>query len=212
MKNHRYILLLFAFLFGTASLSCSEKKLGEKVKVIECNPDVFIGKIDSKLNETSGLIWFDNRLWSMNDGGNKDEVYALDADGDIRITAELDDAKNMDWEAMTQDDKYIYVGDFGNNYGTRKDLKVYRFSKKKLRDDKKEVKIKAKKIKFSYALQNNFFPKNHSHECDCEAMFSYEDHLYLFSKDWKSFETEVYKLPKQPGEYVLRPDAFFDVK
>lgn len=212
MKKIRHIFLLIAFVLGCVFQSCSKKNLGENVKVIDCKPEVFIGKIDSKLNETSGLIWFDNRLWSVNDGGNKDEIYALDADGDIRITVELDDAKNTDWEAMTQDDKYIYVGDFGNNLGIRKDLKVFRISKKKLYDDKEKLKVKAKKIKFSYAFQKNFFPRNHAHQFDCEAMFSYKDHLYLFSKDWVSFDTELYKLPKKPGEYELKPEGRFDVR
>ncbi len=211
MKNQKYIFLLLALLFGSGLPSCSKKNENKNVKVIELNPDVLIGKIDSKLQETSGLIWFDSRLWSLNDGGNKDEIYALDSDGKIVMTVELDDARNTDWEAIAHDKKHIYVGDFGNNSGSRKDLKVYKIPKKKLRSDKKELKLSAKKIKFSYALQDNFFPRNHAHEFDCEAMFSYQDHLYLFSKDWKNLKTTVYKLSKKTGEYELNPTGNYDV-
>ena len=212
MIKYQYIFLLSAFILEFLFSSCLERDLGENVKVINCKPDVFISKIDNKLEETSGLIWFNNQLWSLNDGGNEDEIYALDANGDIHITVELDDAKNTDWEAMAQDESYIYVGDFGNNSGSRKNLKVFRIPKKKIYNNKKDFKVKAEKIKFSYALQDKFFPRNHLHEFDCEAMFSFGDHLYLFSKDWKNFKTTLYKLPKKPGEYKLSPENSFDVK
>ena len=164
---------------------------------------MFISKIDDKLEESSGLIWFDNRLWTFNDSGGDDEIYAINSSGKVKMTVELDGAKNNDWESITQDAKHIYIGDFGNNFGDRDDLRVYKIKKEKLDGDKTHIKVKAKKIKFTYKDQENFFPRPHAHEYDCEAMFSYKNKLHLFSKDWQNYSTRVFKLPQKPGDYEL---------
>jgi hypothetical protein len=35
-------------------------------------------------------------------------------------------AKNTDWEALTNDGNNFYIGDFGNNDGSRRDLTIYK--------------------------------------------------------------------------------------
>ena len=209
MKYTKWALFLLVLLVGCDSSSDGSE--GKKIKKVRLEPEVLISKIDNKLDETSGLIWFDSRLWTFNDSGGEDEIYAMDQSGEVVVTVELDEAKNEDWEAMTQDSEYIYVGDFGNNKGDRDDLKVYRIPKDELYGDNSNLKVTAEKIKFSYASQDNFEPRDKAHEFDCEAMFSFQDHLYLFSKDWDNFITTVYKLPKEPGEYELTALNSFDV-
>ncbi len=71
--------------------------------------------LETTLVETSGLIYWKDKLWTHND--NTDiNLYALDTlTGEILSKYELTGASNKDWEEISQDDEFIYVGDFGNN-------------------------------------------------------------------------------------------------
>ena len=42
----------------------------------------------------------------------------------------MSNIKNTDWEEISQDKDFIYIGDIGNNSGNRDDLKIYRAGKK----------------------------------------------------------------------------------
>ncbi len=86
--------------------------------------------LSSTLSETSGLIVWEDYVWTHND--NTDTIlYGLDT-----LTAEVMDehplpgVENIDWEEISQDEQYIYVGDFGNNgSGNRTDLHILRVDK-----------------------------------------------------------------------------------
>ena len=81
-------------------------------------PDVpqIYTKLDEKLYENSGLMFFDGDIWTFNDSGGEPEIYRIDeACGKISQTVILENAKNHDWEDITQDNKYIYLSDAGNN-------------------------------------------------------------------------------------------------
>jgi hypothetical protein len=87
-------------------------------------------ELNSILRETSGLILWNNRLWTFNDNDDV-TLYSLDTiNGEILDSLELTGTENRDWEAISQDDAFIYLGDFGNNeHGNRSDLKIYKISK-----------------------------------------------------------------------------------
>jgi hypothetical protein len=86
-------------------------------------------KLNDSLVETSGLIAFNNLLWTHNDD-HDNTIYGLDSNGKIQTKIKLDKVKNNDWEEITQDSSYIYIGDFGNNYhGNRTDLQILRIEK-----------------------------------------------------------------------------------
>ncbi len=172
-------------------------------------PEPFIQELPYELNENSGLIYYDGLLWSFNDSGGENIVYGIDFNGDIQKTIELENAENIDWEEIAQDEKHIYIGDFGNNNGNRKNLKIYKIDKDDL--DKKNEKIKADIIEIKYADQESFNFSMQITEFDCEAMAELNDHLYLFSKDWKNQITTVYKVPKKEGKYHIEPLAKFNV-
>ena len=89
-----------------------------------------IGTLPENVLESSGLIYYNNRLITHNDSGNSPQLYELDSLGSqIFRTITINNATNIDWEDITQDDTYIYVGDFGNNSGNRQDLRIYRIKK-----------------------------------------------------------------------------------
>ncbi len=151
------------------------------------------------LNETSGLIIWDNKFWTHNDDTDNN-IYALDT-LDINNYSEypLALSVNNDWEEISQDDEFIYIGDFGNNAnGNRTDLKILRVDKTSLLQNSPVIDT----INFSYALQNDFSPTGSNNtNFDCEAFVVAGDSIYLFTKEWVSMKSSIYSLPKTPGNY-----------
>ena len=79
--------------------------------------------LDSTVFESSGLVYLNHRLITHNDSGDEPALYEIDTiNGEVLRKVILRGALNRDWEDICADSKYIYVGDFGNNYGSRKDL------------------------------------------------------------------------------------------
>ena len=84
--------------------------------------------IDPQLKEISG-IEFDvhKNLWAINDGGDDPNLYLINDKGSVEKTITVTNAKNIDWEDMTQDDfGHFFLGDFGNNDNLRKWLTIYK--------------------------------------------------------------------------------------
>jgi hypothetical protein len=166
--------------------------------------------ISDTLIESSGLIIYGNRLFTHNDNTDLN-LYALDSvTGKIYNKYEVKGASNIDWEDLTQDAEYFYIGDFGNNSsGNRRDLKIYKVSKVSLLSRNPLVQT----ITFAYQPQIDFSVQAANQtNFDCEAMVAGKDSLYLFSKEWISNITRVYSLPKTAGNYTLKPASSYDVK
>ena len=109
--------------------------------------DINLSKL---IDETSGLEIVDGQFITHNDSGGDPKLYYLNKKGKIISERKITGVKNNDWEDITQDDKFIYVADMGNNYDTRKNLCVIKIPK-----DKNSV-INPEIIKFNYPEQNDF--------------------------------------------------------
>lgn len=164
--------------------------------------------LDRKLKESSALINIDGKLWTLNDSGNKNEIYQINKiTGEIEKTVAVINAKNIDWESMTANETHLFIGDFGNNKGNRKDLKIYKI---KLEDIRNKEKVSAEIIQFKYEDQNNFNNKAHQHNFDCEALVYLNNQLHLFTKNWANGYTKHYTLPLESGEYTaVLVDSFY---
>ncbi|WP_223605656.1 hypothetical protein [Chryseobacterium sp. OSA05B] len=147
-----------------------------------------VGYLDDKIQETSGLSILNGKLYTFNDSGNAPELFELDeTSGNIKKTLTIN-AKNKDWEALANDGKNFYIGDFGNNGGTRRDLEIY-----KLPFENNEAKNDSiSKISFYYPEQNEFIPQYTNNDFDAEAMIFLNGKIHLFSKEWKSKSTSHY--------------------
>ena len=167
-------------------------------------------ELPNEVRETSGAFFHNGRLWTHNDSGGKPILYALDTttfEVVQRIT--LSNAKNKDWEDVCTDGETVFVGDFGNNKGKRKNLRIYTFL---LSDLPKEgdAALMVDSITFRFGDQKDFDHKKHEHDYDCEAMFATEDYLYLLSKGWQTGTTRLYRLPKTSGKHVAEVVNGFD--
>lgn len=164
----------------------------------------------SLIPQSSGLEWTDGKLWTHNDGGSSNDIFSVDTTtGQIIQKVYIDNYPNTDWEDITADSSYIYVGDFGNNNGTRTDLKILKIKKSDITTGS-TVHLNAQAIRFNYTDQT-VFTSSSTHNFDCEALVSIRDSLYIFTKDRGDLATRVYKLPKVPGNYHVSPHTNYPV-
>ncbi len=169
--------------------------------------------LPKEVEETSGLAFFNGGLWTMNDSGGKPVLYRIDTTtGKITQRITIENATNRDWEDLATDDKFVYIGDFGNNSGNRNDLKIYKVKKDDI-PKSGDAKIKAKIIEFNFEDRGNEKIKSRKeNNFDCEAFTVIGDSLYLFSKNWENQNTRLYVLPKKAGKYTARLRGKFDTK
>lgn len=156
--------------------------------------------LPNELPETSGLIHFQQGLLTHNDNSDE-QLYVIDSiNGSVLQTYALNGTSNFDWEEITQDSMYLYVGDFGNNAGSRTDLHILRVEKSSLLDVVPTIDT----IAFAYEDQIDFTPSNQNTAFDCEAFIAGTDSLFLFTKNWNDLSTVCYSVPKIPGNYVAQ--------
>ena len=193
-----------------------------------------IQNLPSFLSESSALCESAEGIWSINDSDNPSSVYLLRRkayelwrdsgrvllDGHfIRFDISV---KNNDWEALETDGTYLYLGDFGNNMGNRRNLRIVKIPIQALLhtlslntraiNDSLVVDCTAllwEEIRFSYADQTNFDARR-LHNFDCEAMIVEEQRILLLSKNWKNLRCDIYALPKDSGVYVTSRIGHFN--
>jgi len=166
--------------------------------------------LEPRIHETSGLIYWDNKFWTINDDTDT-FVHSLDENsGKIIKSYNLKNTRNRDWEEISQDSTYIYVGDIGNNVNANSQkLHVLRIDKKSLLLENPVIDT----IHFSYSDQTDFSQmKSNRTNFDGEAFVVSSDSIFVFTKQWKARKTSVYGFPKTPGNHVAKFKTTFDVR
>jgi hypothetical protein len=154
-----------------------------------------------QLNETSGLAVIDGAVWTVLDSGNPAAVHHVDpTTGAVVRTVQLLGASNVDYEDITADASWVYIGDFGNNSGSRTDLRVYRIPRIAL-EDEGITEVQVDTIRFSFADQVDFTPAFNGNNFDCEAFVAADDSLFLFTKRWIDETTRLYAVSAMPGTH-----------
>lgn len=185
----RFILIL---LFSLTSFLLQAQTFGLKVKC----------QLSDTVSESSGLINLGGHFFTHEDSGGEPNLYEIDTtNGRIIGVFRIKGATNVDWEDVAADDSFVYIGDFGNNAGVRKDLCIYKISISGILN--KDTQITAQKILFSYEAQKNFSNKIYQTNFDAEALVAMGDNLYIFSKNWGNFKSYVYRCSKLSGTYSL---------
>ncbi len=165
-----------------------------------------IGELPALVKETSGLLFYNGRLITHNDSGNLPQLYEIDTTSlAIVRTVTIANVQNIDWEDLTQDDDFIYIGDFGNNRGDRRDLRILKISKT---DYGLSDVVVAEEINFMYEDQIDFETTGDS-DFDAESLFSLQDDLIVLTKQWQQKGTVAYRIPKIPGAFLAeRMDTY----
>lgn len=144
-------------------------------------------------------------IWTLEDSGNGSKLYAVNNKGELMNTLKIKDTPNKDWEELTSDKEgNLYIGDFGNNHNSRKDLTIYRINAADLKNEEATV---AAKIEFNFPEQTDFPPDDAHKYYDLESFFVFNDTFYLFTKNRSSeFDgtTLLYSIPNQPGSHAAK--------
>ena len=165
----------------------------------------WITNLDATVNESSGLTYTHHHLLTHNDSGGKAALYEVDTiSGSILRTVYIANATNKDWEDLCSDQNFIYVGDIGNNAGSRTDLRIYRIKISDYFSSANDT-VLADTINFNYSDQTNFTPAAMATKYDAESIISFGDSIYLFTKNWLDSTSKVYAMPKTPGSYSIAP-------
>lgn len=172
-----------------------------------------LNKLDTlhpKIDEVSGMIFYNHKLYGHNDSGNSPVLFEMDTLGIITKEIYLQGISNIDWEDITQDSIHIYIGDIGNNSGNRTDLCVYKFLKSAIGANYYDTISlnQIEKIHYSYPDQIDFTPNAQNTAFDCEALAYRNEKLHLFTKNWKGGACVHYTIPALAGTHVaLRLDS-----
>ncbi|CAM3152823.1 hypothetical protein DRF59_07020 [Chryseobacterium flavum] len=154
-----------------------------------------ISNLNDEIKETSGLNILNGKLYTFNDSGNTPELFEISKTTGKVLNILKTDAKNTDWEALTNDGSHFYIGDFGNNDGSRRHLKIYKIPF--INDSLKNNQIR--EILFHYPEQTDYISHYWKTDFDAEAMVYANGKIHLFTKEWIS---------KATAHYVIDPDIY----
>lgn len=153
--------------------------------------------LSQQLEETSGLYCTDEGLFTINDSGNEATVFELDYDAGVKQAHTLA-LKNVDWEAITGDDNFLYIADIGNNKGKRESLAIHKVSRHHYDE------ISSVSVQYQDNTPSDNFP--YAHDFDAEAMVMANGKLLVFSKSWRTGIANVYEVGSETQQ-TLKPIA-----
>lgn len=149
------ILLGCCMLFLVSVASAGSNKQTEELQSADFQEMVVTGNIKSKkLNEVSGIApsrMMEDRYWVLNDGGNPERLYLIDASGALYLSVKIKGIKNRDWEDLSSFTmagiSYLMIADVGDNRSKRDDIALHIIAEPditKLADMRSSVSFKPK--------------------------------------------------------------------
>lgn len=152
-----------------------------------------VAQLPVEVEETSGLCLLDGKLYTLNDSGNSSDIFSLNPQtGEITEKISVP-VKNIDFEAIACTPDGFYIGDFGNNNGSREDLAVYHIG---------HSAGAAVMTPFAYAQQKDFTSRPINNDWDAESLAIIDGKVNIFSKEWFSKNVRRYILEKKGSEKV----------
>ena len=161
-------------------------------------------ELPSSVYETSGLEKVDDNLITINDSGNQPVIYYLNESGEVIIERNFSGLQNNDWEDLTADKEFIYIADIGNNFDTRDNLRI--------------IKVPLESEDNSFEIINYYYPEqkdfsfNQNSKYDAEGIISHKNKILIFTKNRAKKITEIYELPKKPGNYKAELIGKIDIE
>lgn len=127
--------------------------------------------------------------WAHNDSGDSARLFSLDEDGGARTTVELAGVEARDWEelvvvAVDGGTPQIFVGDIGDNAGTRDEIRIHR-----LDEPAGDVaRVRADRLTLTYP--------DGPHDAEAFLVDPVGGELVVITKDWSmSGTSDVYRAP-----------------
>ena len=130
MKNKNHLIIFIAFLI----ISCNDSNHDNENHALSERID--LGEIENDdIQEASGIVASltnDNVIWTHNDSGDSNRIFAMDTQGKHIGEYFLNDSQNRDWEDIAigpgpeEGLHYLYVGDIGDNFSENDIKHIYR--------------------------------------------------------------------------------------
>jgi hypothetical protein len=157
---------------------------------------VLVGQIESaEVTEASGIArstLHSDRFWVINDGGSPPVLHAIGADGRDEGSLQLEEASNLDWEAVASfklDGKsWLLVADAGDNSAIRDQSKIYVVEEPALKHDEDAIGPLAWTLSFRWP--------DGPRDCEAVAVDAGGDRILLLSK--RTIPAVLYELPLHP--------------
>lgn len=153
--------------------------------------------LPSELDEISGLAastTHEGVLWAIADGGSEASLYAVDLDGTVLATVELDGATNVDWEDVAigpgppgTEGSYLYVADIGDNTSVRDSVALYVLPEPEVADGS----ATPDKITAAYSTGPT----------DAEALAVTTEGVWVLGKVWSGGAAPLYLLDAASGRF-----------
>lgn len=161
---------------------------------------VMVGELPAEIEETSGLIFHNGKLWTHNDSEGEPVLYSIDTtNGQILERKTIAGVTNIDWEDLAKDATYIYIGNVG---AMNSNPQIIRIKIEDL-DNPELTTIEPRIINFTYG--NPDYPEpdfsGTNTRFDCEAFIAKDDTLFLFSKNWIDHQTYLYAIPNKANYF-----------
>jgi hypothetical protein len=163
--------------------------------------------LPKQLKEISGIVSAGNEIFAISDKPHP-VFFKLSDKGDLLQEITLKNATVSDVEAITADDKYVYIGDVGDNEGDRQTRSIIKVLKANIGSGP-NVEVSGEVINFIFS-DEVMTDKKKLNDYDCESLLSYNDSLYLFTKRRTDDRSELFVLPKTSGTHVARSVAIFE--
>lgn len=142
---------------------------------------------DTRLNEVSGLassILDSNRLWAINDSGNRAELFAINRQAAFSQVWQVA-VSNRDWEAMASTSiggvPYLLIADTGDNLAVHAEYRLHLIEEPDKDTTPNKPLIPAATIRFNYP--------DGSHNVEAIAVSGLD--VYLLTKERLSNKTSV---------------------
>ncbi len=129
-SNKSHFIMLIAFVI----ISCSDSNHDNQNHVLSERID--LGEIENDdIQEASGIVASltnDNIIWTHNDSGDSNRIFAMDTQGKHIGEYFLNDSQNRDWEDIAigpgpeEGFHYLYIGDIGDNFSENDIKHIYR--------------------------------------------------------------------------------------
>ena len=127
----RFITLI---IFSSLIISCNDSNHDNENHALSERID--LGEIENDdIQEASGIVASltnDNVIWTHNDSGDSNRIFAMDTQGKHLGEYFLNDSQNRDWEDIAigpgpeKGLHYLYVGDIGDNFSENDIKHIYR--------------------------------------------------------------------------------------
>ncbi len=125
--------LWLTLLVSGALSACKPSSTGDRPRVIaELREQV--GELPTSIRESSGVAVSRRQsgiLWTHNDSGDENRLYAVNQQGDVLATFRVRGATNIDWEDIAlgpcpeRAGKCLYIADTGDNFRRRDSVSIY---------------------------------------------------------------------------------------